>query len=199
MYEKDYFNEQNNREKRKTVISKKLVLSVDDMPTWDNPNSPISAKIRKNLSQDDSLSVKSVGGINGKEAKTVNTDWTMEAYTRVIHSILFRHRKREYFPSINEVEMQWKIFDEALSKIENTFEARIGQKNARIFESKKVRKEEKIISSNIDKMFENGAAICLEDRVVVDTSPTYVNDVLNEDIELRMYGVGSTIESIVDR
>ena len=202
IYEKDYVDEQNNREKRKTNLSKKLILSVDDMPTWDNPNSPISANIRKNLVEVNSSSIKNEDendGNKGNNAKSVNTVWTMEAYTRVIYSILFRHRKREFFPSLNEVEMQWKIFDQALSKIENTFEARIERKNARIIESENARKEEKISNNNIDKMFENSAALCLEERVVVDTTSTYVNDVLNEDIELRMYSTGSSIESIVDR
>ena len=169
------------------------------MPTWDNPNSPISANIRKKIIQEDLSSTRNADENNGNKTEIVNSVWTMEAYTRVIHSILFRHRKREFFPSLNEVEMQWKIFDQALSKIENTFETRIEQKNARIIESENVRKEEKISSNNIDKMFENSAALCLEERVIVDTTSNYVNDVLNQDIELRMYSIGSSIESIVNR
>ena len=45
---------------------------------------------------------------------------SMEAYTRVIESVLFNTSKKELFPSIKEVLLQWKIYGNALKIVENS-------------------------------------------------------------------------------
>jgi hypothetical protein len=45
---------------------------------------------------------------------------SMEAYTRVIESVVFNKSKKELFPSINEVLLQWKIYGNALKIVENS-------------------------------------------------------------------------------
>jgi hypothetical protein len=45
---------------------------------------------------------------------------SMEAYTRVIESVLFNKSKNELFPSIKEVLLQWKIYGNALKTVENS-------------------------------------------------------------------------------
>ena len=45
---------------------------------------------------------------------------SLEAYTRVIESVLFNKSKKELFPSIKEVLLQWKIYGNALKIVENS-------------------------------------------------------------------------------
>jgi hypothetical protein len=113
--------------------------------------------------------------IHGNEPKTVSksVDWTMDAYTRVLQSILFQERKDEFFPSVTEIMMQWKIFSTALECIEGTLLEKKDEK-----EEKEEKKERKIVYGA-----RSGCTLFL----------TY-----DDEISLRTYTVGSSIKSIVE-
>jgi hypothetical protein len=109
--------------------------------------------------------------IHGNESKTVSksVEWTMDAYTRVLESILFQERKDEFFPSVTEIMMQWKIFSTALKCIEETL---LGKKD-----EKEEKKEVKLVYS--------------------ERCGCILYATLDSDISLLTYTVGSSIKSIL--
>jgi hypothetical protein len=149
--------------------TKNLILSIENIPDWCDIDVPTD--------------LVSTSEDHGNESKTVSKplDWTMDAYTRVLESILFRERKDEFFPSVTEIMAQWKIFSNSLKCIEETL---LGEKEKKV---KKEEKEEKKIM-NIEA---NGCLLTMTE-MEADTR-TYGDEVV-----LRTYTVGSSIQSIVE-
>jgi hypothetical protein len=126
--------------------------------------------------------------IHGNESKTVSksVDWTMDAYTRVLQSILFQERKDEFFPSVTEIMMQWKIFSTALECIEGTLLEKKDEKKEK--EEKTEKKDEKK-----EKEEKKERKIVYGARSGCTLFLTY-----DDEISLRTYTVGSSIKSIVE-
>lgn len=104
-----------------------MILSLDDLPVWSdsNPSPFLSPNPYANSNSSPNFSKLNLtpnpifdtnptpkpnpNPISNRNPKLISTQ--LEAYTRVILSILTRDRKNEYFPSVREVLLQWKVFD----------------------------------------------------------------------------------------
>lgn len=107
-----------NDKEAKTIKIKRLLLEITDLPCWpeDNANNrPIPADTGTDPSElDDEIIIKY------NQDKGLANVRCMEAYTRVIESVLLNKTKKELFPSISEVLSQWKIYGNALEIVEKS-------------------------------------------------------------------------------
>ena len=146
--------------------TKNLILSIEDLPNWcdiDLPNELIST---------------SENNENGPTTVNKSLDWTMDAYTRVLDSILFRERKNEFFPSVHEIMTQWKIFSNALKTIEES-----------LLDEKEEKKEKTEKKRNV---FDTNDGILSVEEMETETR-TY-----SDEMVLRTYSIGSSIKSIME-
>lgn len=102
----------------------------------------------------------------------------MDAYTRVLDSILFRERKNEFFPSVHEIMTQWKIFSNALKTIEES-----------LLDEKEEKKEKIEKKRNV---FDTNDGILSVEEMETETR-TY-----SDEMVLRTYSIGSSIKSIME-
>ena len=97
--------------------SRRLLLSLGNLPCWPEDSDIIRPIRAKSIT--DRVEIEQEK--EGYNAQNNNANVrSMEAYTRVIESVLLNKSKKELFPSIKEVLLQWKIYGNALKIVENS-------------------------------------------------------------------------------
>lgn len=216
-----------NDNESQTLKSKRLLLATTDLPCWpeDNANNrPIPANSGTGPSElDDEIMNRNSQGNDMANVRC------MEAYTRVIESVLLNKKKRELFPSISEVLLQWKIYGNALEIVEKSThvasysitdnrevsvnaKGKENEKNSQILNRREEREEKEEKEEQNNSSSGNISLLVRTDEVldvhvkknILLTEEEVEKDVVFKVVEveestLRSYTVGSSIESIMNR
>ena len=199
-------NSKNIKNIPRNIITRRKIMSLSDLPKWpkkskkkvyteNHENNQIQNNGSwKNLNSENSEVSNIVKNCNYENVKMKKKDLKeMDAYHRVLKSIFYRKNKNEYFPSVEEVALQWKIFDDILNFINVSNNDNI----ANTCNDNNNSNDD--ISNNIEN--ENNNNNNNNNNNDNDRSNYSNNDSQSSTnhIVLRTYNIGSTIESITER
>ena len=192
-------------------------MSLSDLPKWpkkskktvyneNHENDQIENNgSRKNPNCENTEVSNIVRNYNNENVKMEKMDLKeMDAYHRVLKSIFYRKNKNEYFPSVEEVVLQWKIFDNILHFInvpnnDNITKIRNDNDNNNISNDIENENNDNNNSNSNNNNNNSNNNKSNNDNNRSNNSDNEYSQSSTNHIVLRTYSIGSTIESITER
>ena len=195
-------NPKNTKNIPRNLITRRKIMSLSDLPKWpkkskktvyneNHENDQIENNgSRKNPNCENTEVSNIVRNYNNENVKMEKMDLKeMDAYHRVLKSIFYRKNKNEYFPTVEEVVLQWKIFDEIIHFINVPNNDNIT----------KIRNDNNNNNNNNNNYDNNRSNDSDNDNNRSNDSDNDNSQSSTNHIVLRTYSIGSTIESITER
>ena len=208
-------NPKNMKNIPETFLSRRKIMSLSDLPKWSKKsknleksenyeNDQIEKKnTSKNLDSDDNNISGRMKRCNDESDKMKkNNKKEMDAYHRVLKSIFYRKNKNEFFPSVEEVALQWNIFDDILHFIDDNNNNNSTNDNNNNYNYNNNNDNN---NNNNDNNNDNSKQGDRTDTVGHNNHNKDKNKKNNislsqrQHIMLRTYSIGSSIESIMER
>ena len=206
-----------------TFLSRRKIISLSDLPKWSKKsknleksenyeNDQIEKKNTSNyLDSDDNNISDSMKKCNDESDKMKkNNKKEMDAYHRVLKSIFYRKNKNEFFPSVEEVALQWNIFDDILHFIDdNNNNNNNNNDNSDNNNNNNNNNNNDINNNNNDKKNNSNkndnskqgdhTDAIGDNNHNKDENKKNISLSQRQHIVLRTYSIGSSIESIMER